>query len=222
MGALADFRSKYPAIQDAVLQKTVPTATKLAKEKEFILISDNSDIPVPVLSEKIASVRKLTAILAEECIKLYIPKCLEVSPCEILEMRESLKDFLVPFRMSLQRLSKDLRAAIENASNMGDIYGEARFIAESQVEPAVSELRLKIEKTNSKFYNRVFGKTLSWIPFIAKAYALPTPDNILDVAKRIGADSGEILDGFDDFSFSRNQGLCFLLKVEDAFHKDCG
>lgn len=222
MGALADFQRKNPSIQDAILQRTVPTATKLAEENGYILIGDKSNTPFPALSQEVESVRKLTAILAEECVKLYVPKCQDASPDAILEIRESLKDHLVPFRMSLQRLSTSLRSAIDSESNMEDIRKEAKFIAESQIEPAVYELKMKIEKANSKLFNRVFGKVLSWIPYIAKAYALPTPDNILEVAKRVGADSGSLLDGVDEFSYTRNHGLCFLLKLEDAFNKNVG
>lgn len=222
MSALDDFRRKNPSVQDAVLQRTVPTAAKLAEDNGFILVGDKSNTPFPVLSQEIESVRKLTAVLAEECVKLYVPKCHEASPDAILEIRESLKDLLVPFRMSLQGLSTSLRAAIDSETNMADIRKEAKFIVESQIEPAVYELKTKIEKANSKLFNRVFGKVLSWIPYVAKAYALPTPDNILAVAKRVGADSSSLLDGIDELSYTRNQGFCFLLKLEDAFKKNIG
>ena len=62
---------------------------------------------------------------------------------------------------------------------------------------------------------KVFGKVLSWVPFIAKAYALPTPDNLLAVAKKVGGDSTTLLDAVDEVSYTRSQGLCFLLKAEE-------
>ena len=219
MGALADFQTNYPSIQDEALWRIVPTATKVAKERDLILVSDNSDIPVPVLSNEIKSVRNLTCILAEECIKIHVPSCLEVSPEAILEMRQALGDLLVPFRMSLQRLSKDLRAAIEAESDMDDIRQEAKFIAESQVEPVVFELRKKIENDNSKLFNRVFGKLVSWVPLVAKAFALPTPDNVFQAVKQVAADSGTLIEGLDDLSLSRDHGLCFLLRVNDELAK---
>ena len=219
MSALAKFKSEFSSVRDEALQRIVPTASQIAKDKELILVSDNSDIPVPVLSADIKSVKQLTSILAEECVNIHLPRCNQVSPEEILEMRESLKDLLVPFRMSLQKLSKDLRTAIEADADMNDIHREARFIAESQVEPAVFELKKKIEQANSKTFNKVFGKVFGWVPLIAKAYASPSPDNLFQLAKRIGSDSGALLDGVDDFTYTRTQSLCFLLKVDEKMKK---
>ena len=200
MGALADFQTNSPSIRDEALRRILPTAMKAAKEKDLVLVSDKSDIPVPVLSTEIKSVKNLTSILAEECIKIHIPSCLKASPEEILEMRQALKDLLIPFRMSLQRLSKNLRVAIEAEADIDGIRQEAKFIAESQIEPAVFELKKKIETANSKLFNRIFGKLVSWIPLLVKAYALPTPDNLLQAAKRVAVDSGTLMQGVDDFS----------------------
>ena len=219
MGAIADFQKNYPSIQDEGLWRIVPTATKIAKERNFILVSDNSDIPVPVLSKEIKSVKNLTRILAEECVKIYVPSCLEVSSEAILEIREKLGDLLIPFRMSLQRLSKDLRAAIEAGADTDKIRQEAQFIAQSQIEPAVFELKKKIENDNSKLFYRVFGKLVGWIPLVAKAFALPTPDNVFQVAKKVASDSGTLVEGLNDLSLSRDEGLCFLLRMNDELKK---
>ncbi len=219
MGTIADFQKNYPSIQDEALWRIVPTATNIARERDFILVSDNSDIPVPVLSKEIKSVRNLTRILAEECIKIYVPSCLDVSPEEILEIRQALGDLLIPFRMSLQRLSKNLRATIEAGSDTDNIRQEAKFIAESQVEPAVFELKKKIENDNSKLFNRAFGKLVSWVPLVAKAFALPTPDNVFQVAKKVATDSGTLIEGLNDLSLSRDEGLCFLLRIDDEIKK---
>ena len=219
MIALQKFQDEFPEIKDEVLWKTVPTALKLSEENKLILVSDNSNISVPFLSENIKNVKLLTSILAQECVKIMIPDCRVATPQEILEIREKLNDTLIPFRLSLQKLSKDLRKALDSNVDIEQIHQEAKFIAESSIEPAVYELRRNIEKSDSKIFNKVFGKVLSWIPFIAKAYAIPTPDNLLGVAKKIGADSNALLDAVDDISFARNQGLSFLLKVEDEIHK---
>ncbi len=215
MKALDDFQKEFPEIKDEVLWRIVPSALKLAKEKELILVSDKVDIPVPILSREISSVRNLTSILAEECVRITVPNCREVAPEEILEIRHDLKELLVPFRMSLQKLSKDLRSALDANADIEQIRQEAKFIAESKVEPAVFELKQMIEKNKSKLFNKVFGKVVSWIPFVAKAFAVPTPDNLLSAATKIGADTGALMDAADDVSYTRTQGLCFLLKVAE-------
>ena len=117
------------------------------------------------------------------------------------------------------RLSKDLRAGIEADSNMEDIRSEAKFIAESQIEPALFELRKKIENANSRLLNRVFGKLVSWIPLVAKVYALPSPDNVFQAMKQVAADAGPLIEGLNDLSHTRDQGLCFLLRVDEELAK---
>lgn len=214
--ALAEFQAKFPALQDEALWRIVPTATKLAKDQDLILVSDSVDISVPILSSEIASVRELTRVLAEECINILVPSCCEASAEDILEIRDTLSELLVPFRMSLQRLSKNLRDALDSDETMENVRKEAKFIVESEVEPTVFELRKKIENANSKLRIKVFGKVLSWIPYIAKVYTLPTPGDLLAMGKKIGGDSRTILDAVDDVSHTQNQGFCFLLKAEEA------
>ncbi len=213
------FQNEFPEVKTETLWATVPTALSLAKEKELILISDSSDIPVPLLSNKVKNVKLLTSILAEECIKITIPDCSSANPEEIFEIREKLKDALIPFRMSLQKLSGDLRNSLDEDMAIEDVKGEAKFIVESQIQPAVYELQKSIEKSNSKLINKVFGKVLSWIPYVAKAYAMPTPDNLLSVARKMGADSSSVFDAIDDISYTKAQGLSFLLQVEQATTK---
>ena len=60
MGAIEHFIKKNSSIRDDALWRIVPTATKIAKEKDLILVSDKNDIPVPVISNEIKSVRNLT------------------------------------------------------------------------------------------------------------------------------------------------------------------
>lgn len=213
------FQNEFPEVKTETLWATVPTALNLAKEKELILISDSSDIPVPLLSNKVRNVKLLTSILAEECVKITIPDCSSANPEEIFEIREKLKDALIPFRMSLQKLSVDLRKSLDEGMAIEDVKGEAKFIVESQIQPAVYELQQSIEKSNSKLLNNVFGKILSWIPYVAKAYAMPTPDNLMSVAKKMGADSNSVFDAIDDLSYTKAQGLSFLLQLEQATTK---
>ncbi|EJX2556568.1 MULTISPECIES: hypothetical protein [unclassified Vibrio] len=213
------FQQEYPEVKSETLWRTVPTALNLAQDKDFILVSDKADISVPFLSENHKNVKLLTSVLAEECVKIMIPDCRQATPDEILEIRSKLKDNLLPFRMSLQKLTGDLRGALESDAKIDDLKGEAKFIVESQIEPQLYELKQAIERSNSKLMNNVFGKFLHWVPYIAKAWAMPTPENILSIAQKMGEDTNSILDTIDDFSYTKAQGLSFLLQVEEATGK---
>lgn len=211
--AFDEFTKKFPDIKDNFVLRSSPTAMKLADDNDWILIGDNPEFPVPYLSENI-SVRFLTSILAEECIKINLPQTISLNANDILLAREKLKDQLIPFRMAMQKLSSSLKVAIKDEQNINKIKAEAKFIAESQVEPAIYELKRKIEIEKDKLWINVFGKVVSWIPFIAKGFANPTPDNIYKTMEKVYGDVGAIAQGIQAIDIAREPGICFLLKLD--------
>jgi len=218
--ATRKFNEEYPNIQSDIVFKATSSSLKLAKDNDWILIGDDPDIPIPVFSKKEQTVKQLTSILAEECINIAIPQCVSMTPDEILEARDKLKDQLIPFRMTMQKLSSRLKQSVQDNVAYDDIKSEAQFIAESEVEPAIFELKRRIEKEKNKFWIKVFGKTMSWIPFIAKSFLTPTPENIYKSIEKIYGDVGDIVEGGNNISLVKETGISFLLstqKVLDDF-----
>ena len=132
--------------KDSFIFKSSSTAMKLAEDNGWILIGDDPEVPVPYLSERANTVRFLTSILAEECIKISLPQSISLNAEDILIPREKLKDLLIPFRMTMQKLSMQLKIAIKDSRDINVIKSEAKYIAESQVEPAIFEIKKKIEE----------------------------------------------------------------------------
>jgi hypothetical protein len=212
---VADFEKHFPGLKDEALWRIVPTAMKLARERDLILVSDDPSVPVPVLSSEVRSVRNLTSILAEECVSLHVPICADVPPEAILEVKAELADLLAPFRMGLQRLSADLRSGIHADSSMDDVRREARFIVESRVEPALFELKRKIERHRSKLFNKAFGAVVRWAPLVGKLFATPTPTDLLALVSRVAGDTGALFEGADQLAYAKGEGLCFLLRLDE-------
>ena len=214
------FNEEYPNIQSDIVFKAASSSLKLAKDNDWILIGDDPDIPIPVFSKKEQTVKQLTSILAEECIKIAMPQCVSMTPDEILEARDKLQDQLIPFRMTMQKLSSRLKQSVQDNVTYDDIKSEAQFIAESEVEPAIFELKRRIEKEKNKFWIKVFGKTMSWIPFVAKSFLAPTPENLYKSIEKIYGDVGDIVEGGNNISLVKEAGISFLLstqKVLDDF-----
>ena len=46
----------------------------------------------------------------------------------------------------------------------------------------------------------MFGKTMSWIPFVAKSFLTPTPENIYRSVEKIYGDVGDIVEGGNKIS----------------------
>jgi len=212
--AYNEFRKLHPEIDDEIILRVAPTALNLAKENDWILISDNINLPVPYLSEKIKQVRELTTIISEECIKIVLPQCIELSANDLLIVREKLKDLLIPFRMGMQKLTANLKSTIKEARTIEEVKSEAKFIAESQVEPALYELKRKIEIEKDKLILKIFGKVIGWIPFIAKAFLSPTPDQIYKSMVKVYGDIGTIAEGIKDVGIAKEPGLSFLLGID--------
>ncbi len=216
--AFNEFSNKHAEIVDEMVLRIAPTALWLAQSNDWILISDIEKMPVPLYSrQESRTVRNFASILAEECIKLALPRCLNCTAEEILEVREDLKELLVPFRMAMQKLTKDLKNAIKDESDINQIKREARFIAQSCVEPALFDLQKKIESEKNKLFLKVFGHFIGWIPFIAKLFIAPSPDQIYQSMIKMYGDVGSLTKDINEYSISKEPGLSFLLGVGAKF-----
>lgn len=213
------FIDKFPEIKDDFILRSAPTAMKLSEENDWILLSDDPNHPVPFLSDKMKTVRNLTSILAEECIRISLPQSISLSAEDILIAREKLKDELIPFRMTMQKMSSILKSAIKDSEDIEKIKAEAKFIAESQVEPTIYELKRKIEVEKSKLWVRIFGTVVKWIPLIAKGYLTPTPDNLFKVMDRVYGDVGNLGEGINNINIAREPGITFFLKLDEIIKK---
>ncbi len=218
--AFKAFIEKFPDIKDEFTLRSSPTAIKLAEDNDWILVSDNPQLPIPYLSNKSKTVRYLTTILAEECIRINLPQSISLNADDILLVREKLQEQLIPFRMSMQKLSSTLKSAIKDIQNIEDIKAEAKFIAESQVEPAIYELKRKIEIEKDKLWIKVFGKVISWIPLVAKGFATPTPDNIFKAMNKVYGDVGTIAENIQNIDIVREPGMCYLLKLDEIINEN--
>jgi hypothetical protein len=186
------------------------TAYIHATRQDWQLVSEDGAFPVPVFSRSNLRVKQLTSVLAEECFKTVVPECRSIEPGELLEVRHRLAEVLVPYRMVLQKLSGQLRMALQSEVSLMDIKREAKFLAESQIEPAIFELQRKIEKDQTGAILKVFGKVLGWIPVVANVFMTPTPDRIYEALNKVYADVGE-LSGNLIVNLKREPSLSYLL-----------
>lgn len=119
------------------------------------LVNDSPSMPIPALGGVNAkdNAKLLSTILALECANLVLPKIRVLRPQEILEMREELSKYLQPFRLSLIRLAAELNKAISKTSANDEVLSAARFLVETEVNPALIELKAAIEAPSKRWYN---------------------------------------------------------------------
>lgn len=181
-----------------------------------IPISDDFETPCPISSNYLkSSAKSLSSFLAQECLELVLPSCVAATPEDILEAREKLKDELLPFRMSMCKLAFTFRKELlDNNVAYNDIKQEGKFFVETNVEPALYELRRKVNLEKGKFWSRIFGKILGWTSLIGQTFIAPSPKLIFDAIKRASTDTDDLLLSAKDLNESLQTGLIFLLKAE--------
>ena len=213
--AMRKFNKENPNIEDDMVFNAASTSLQLVKDNDWILIGDDKSTPMPVLSKQNKTVKQLTSILAEECINIALPECCAISAEQILEAREKLRDQLIPFRMSMQKMSLRLKELIKENQDYSEIKQEAKFLAQSEIEPSMFEIKRRIEREKDKFWIKVFGKIMSWIPFVANSFLAPTPNNIKKTIEKIYSDTGDLADAGFATSIPRESGISFLLSIEN-------
>lgn len=185
------------------------------------LVNDNHRLPVPAFSGKDAvhNTKLLATIMAMECIKVALPNVRPLTPREIVELRAELSKDLKLFRQSLLGLAAELNRQISQNASYEDIMRAAKFIAETQVEPSLAELRAGLERTGSDWYKRAYDLAKE-VPTLATMYA--TMPKEIAIAKALAMFGGV----FQDIRSTSNgkkdaakSGMYYLLRMQDAMRK---
>jgi hypothetical protein len=194
----------------------------LAEKRGWIPIGDQSDIPIPVPQGIFSSSKTLSPPVAEECFRVLLPACLPASSEDMLEVRKNLEDELLPFRTAVQKLSNVLRKApLPDHPSLVKLKQEARFLVETTVEPALHDLRTKIELEKGNVWRRVFGSALTWVPLIGHAFGVPSVDLVCEALETEPKDVQGPVPTEQGMRASMQLGLSFLLQV-DEIRKQAG
>jgi hypothetical protein len=201
------------------------TAMALEKCKEDLVvpITDNPKfkIPASIIEEiDISRNAKLQATaIAISSVEMILPPINELSEEDVLIAREKLSDQLIPFRRNMLKLSPLLRNMINENSTVKNIYAEARYLTETSIMPALSELRERIEKEKGVFWRKLLMRSGKVLPkFILnwsqKNLISAAIDSLGDLTE-IGISSIDRQSLIDNLK--KEGGLGFLLSLEDQF-----
>lgn len=185
----------------------------LAERRGWIPVGDEPDLPTPLPPAAHSSLRNLSFPDAEECFRLPLPVCRSVLPQDILEARENLKDELLGFRKAMQKLLSVVLTQVDGFS-LPDLSREAKSVAENAVEPALNDLRLRIEQGDDTAGKRTFGSELTLVPLIGFSFAAPTPELLCNVLRKDSEDVGILLSAERAMGASRRPGFSLLLAMD--------
>jgi hypothetical protein len=188
----------------------------LTEKRGWVPVGDEPDIPVPLPQERDFLSTALPTSVAEESFRCVLPVCQPVSPENILEARESLKEELLPFRMAMQRLYSVLRnETLPDDLSLVEVKQEAKSMADKAVEPALNDLRKKIELAQGKVWKHTFGSVVGWAPLVGFAFAAPAPDLICRAFEKASEDTDDLLLAEERTGASTRPNLSLLLHVDE-------
>ncbi len=109
------------------------------------LLNDQPGLPIPGIDQTTPhdKAKILSAILAIECTKLILPPTPILHPEDIMEFRAANAGLLRGFRKSMLRYAADLNGKI-NGLSFEDFEHKTRFFIETQIVPAMDDLRMTL------------------------------------------------------------------------------
>lgn len=159
------------------------------------LVNDYPEFPMPFIPPNAKSnAQALSTYLALEAIKIIFPHVGAVPPEELVEIRENLKDDLIPFRMKMLTLSKKLNVAISDKSSIQKIQKEAKFIIDTDVRPEIERLKRAINASGKSHYRRLIDLSADSIELTGNFATMPLDLAFAKILARIGKEIVEIRD----------------------------
>ena len=209
-----DYINNNPMEESATIPYSQATAQYFAEKNGYYLITERDD-DIRKFWDKTTLAKNLSKPLAIDCINLVLPSIKVESPEDILELREKLKKQIIPFRMMTQKLATDLRTMLKDNYSIDNIRKESQFIVETKIEPALQDLKRKVELENDSFFIKLFGRTLSWIPLVGQIFFAPSPEKFFKLVAKVSRDTTALINEINNGELSREPGLSFLLGISE-------
>jgi hypothetical protein len=190
-------------------------AVAFSQKNRIPLLNDWPEFPVPYIPHSPKNdARILSAYLALESVKCIFPRIGAVNPEQLVEIRNDLRDELIPFRIKMCQISKELNGAIDASSSWQDVQKNAKFIVETTIVPELENLNKAINDTGKPWHQRLVNVTLDTPELIGNFFTMLPHKAALEVFKRISQEVKEIYD--EQVQKNRlmiGSGLSYLMKL---------
>ena len=147
---------------------------------------------------------------------MVLPPIGEIEDEDILRVREDLSDELTPFRRNMIKLAPLIRQYVNEDATIKEVHDEAKYLIETNIIPALGELRDRIERERSVFWRKLLLKSGLILP---KFIINWTQKNIISAAVDSLGDLSELAVSNIDRqllidNMKRDGGMGFLLSLE--------
>ncbi len=213
---LAKLYKGTQVLDDDFLSIVLPTTRYLAIQHGWIPLSDDPNLPAPVIQKLDSSADELATSLALRMLNIVLPAPRHVEPELLLKVREEMSDELGAFRLMALKLAPELRTVLSQSSNREELEREADFLVKTKVMPYVEEIRRKIQVERGILWRRVFSKTPKWLSLGFACFNDPTGVALATSLKEASKDAGALLDDAYRLSIAGDPGVSLLLQLEDT------
>lgn len=205
---------------DYVDLQVTAMALQECHQESVVPVTDNPNFRIPafILSKNniLRNAKFQAASIAISSIEMVLPPIGEIEDEDILRLREDLSDELIPFRRNMLKLAPLIRQYIDEDATIKEVYDEAKYLIETNIIPALGELRDRIERERSVFWRKLLLKSGSILP---KFIINWTQKNIISAAVDSLGDLSELaVSGIDRQllidNMKRDGGMGFLLSLE--------
>ncbi len=187
-------------------------------EKGCVPILGNPYLQLKDLKSQVfkQSALSLASLLAVKSLNLILPQTKPAQSEVILEARERLKDYLLPFWASMLSLAGTYKSLLSQNISIHDFENECDNIVDTTVRPKLIDIKQKMLKERKNWFYRVITPAINGVKVFAAKPPLTTTDII---TSSISAGANVALDivkqSYALDSTSKQAGLTFLIELDN-------
>jgi hypothetical protein len=129
-------------------------AITYAAEQGLPLLDDGSGLALPFKGRFKDNAPVLSTILALESAELVLPDLPLMTLQELVDFRLENRRELQAFRASMLRYAQGLNQQIAEDVSVNELNRKARFLAETEIRPALHDLKRDLENPNRPWHKR--------------------------------------------------------------------
>jgi hypothetical protein len=184
-----------------------------AEEKQLPLLDDGSGLALPFRGKYKDNAQALAALLAIESVSLGLPELPILSPQALVDFRMENTQELQNFRTSMLRYAKTLNAALAEDATSEELNRKAKFIVETEINPALHDLNRDLNNPNRSWYNR----SADGVKILSSVILGVLSGGLVGKTAAEGIKSGivkELESRGDKIEAAKRNGLYYLLKAK--------
>jgi len=192
-------------------------AIRMAGEAGFSLISDVPGIPIPGADgQGVADAKSLSAFIALEAMRLVLPEIPLLRPEDLMEFREENAKHLRAFRRAMLRYAGAWRGHLATVAP-DDIAQETKFLVETEIAPALDELRQLVTDPARPWLKRALDGVRLTASVAGSCLTMRPDQAVVKILEALAPQFLKEVDAKGDKSREiRRSDLYYLLQVQKA------